>query len=55
MEDTVPQICPVFQVFMFAILFVRALCIAAVHCSEQVRVLEIYQSNNDVDVNPNLS
>ena len=42
MEDTVLKICPVFQVSLFAILFVRALCIAAVHCREQVRVLEIY-------------
>ena len=55
MAYTVPKFCPVFQAWMFAILFVRALCIAAAHCSEQVRVYKIYQSNNDVDVITNLS
>ena len=54
MADTVPLLYPVFQVLLFVILPVRALCIAAAHYLEQVRVYEIYQSNNNVDVIVNL-
>ena len=55
MADTVPLIYPVTQVMLFVILPVQALFIAAAHYVEQVRVYEIYQSNNNVDVIVNLS